>query len=88
MEWGSVAILVAQVVVAVVSYLTVYRHRVIYSISTEVLALSTGDPTDPYLPGPGHINEKLRSSKYTVLQVVERFDKSGLVIVLGQIKKQ
>ncbi len=86
MVWISVGILIVQIAVAVVSYLTLHRHRVIYGIKTAVLRMPGGTPMDVHALKIEHINKELISGKYTVLQLVERLDKD-LEIILGQIKK-
>jgi len=86
MIWPSVGILVAQIVIAVVTYFTAHRHRVIYGIKTAVLRMPHGTPTDVYALQTDHINKELESGKYTILQVVERAADQDLEIILGQIK--
>ncbi|MBL7166333.1 MAG: hypothetical protein ISS55_07610 [Dehalococcoidales bacterium] len=85
MVWISVGALVIQIIIAVVSYFTIYRHRVIYGIKTEVLRMPKGtkDDIDANLD---HINNQLTCGKYTILQFAKRID-SDLEVVLGRIKK-
>ena len=87
MEWISAVILAAQVIVAIVSYLTLYRHRVVYGLSTAILRLPTGSRDDVQALKTEHIDDNLRTSKYTVLQIVQRPNIGELEIILGQIKK-
>ena len=87
MEWISAGILAAQIIIAVVSYLTLHRHRVVYGLSTAVLRLPKGSRDDVNALQTKHIDDKLRSAKYTVLQIVERPVDGDLEIILGQIKK-
>lgn len=90
MVWISVGILIVQIIIAVVSYFTLYRHRVIYGLSTAVLRMPRGAPGSPGEVGvleTEHIDRKLRSGKYTVLQIVERHVDKDLEIILGRIKK-
>ena len=87
MEWISAGILAAQIIIAVVSYLTLHRHRVVYGLSTAVLRLPRGSRDDVHALQTEHIDDKLRSAKYTVLQIVERPVDGDLEIILGQIKK-
>ena len=87
MEWISAGILAAQIIIAVVSYLTLHRHRVVYGLSTAVLRLPKGSRDDVHALQTEHIDDKLRSAKYTVLQIVERPVDGDLEIILGQIKK-
>jgi len=88
MLWISVGILIIQIIVALVSYLTVYRHRAIYGLKTAVLRMPHGTEIDGYvgLLNTDHIDRELIGGKYTVLQMVERVDKD-LEIILGRIKK-
>lgn len=79
-------ILAAQIAIAVISYFKVYRHRVIYSLSTAVLRMPDGTASDTNALDTEHINKKLGSGKYTVLQVVERTVDHDMEIILGQIK--
>jgi len=79
-----------QIVVAAISYLTLYRHRVVCSIRTAKLIMPHGAPGSPgeaMALKTEHIDEKLASGKYTVLQIVERDADKDLEIILGQIKK-
>ena len=87
MEWISAGILAAQIIIAVVCYLTLHRHRVVYGLSTAVLRLPRGSRDDVHALQTEHIDDKLRSAKYTVLQIVERPVDGDLEIILGQIKK-
>ncbi len=86
MVWISVCILVVQIVVALVSYFTLHRHRVVYGIKTAVLRMPSGTVSDVSALKTEHINNELKSGKYTILQLAERFDKD-FEIILGQIKK-
>ena len=83
----SIGILVAQIVIAVVSYLTLHRHRVVYSIKTAVLRMPHGTSSDAYALQTDHIDKELRSGKSTILQIVERDADKDLEIILGRIKK-
>lgn len=87
MEWISAGILAAQIIIAVVSYLTLHRRRVVYGLGTAVLRLPKGSRDDIYALQTEHIDDKLRSAKYTVLQIVERPADGDLEIILGQIRK-
>ena len=87
MEWISAGILAVQIIIAVVSYLTLHRHRVVYGLSTAVLRLPKGSGDDVHALQTEHIDDKLRSAKYTILQIVERPADGDLEIILGQIKK-
>lgn len=88
MIWVSVGILVVQVIVAVISYLTIYRHRVVYGIKTTVLRMPHGTQWDIQALKTEHIDKELQSGKYTVLQIIERDADKDLEIILGQIKKE
>jgi len=81
----NIAILIGNGTIALLSYFRIYRHRVIYSIDTEVLRMPTGTEADRHFSTES-INERLRAGEYTVLQLVERRDKD-LEIILGQIKE-
>ena len=89
MVWISVGILIVQIAVAVISYFTLHRHRVIYGIKTAVLRMPHGTPSDAYagVLQTDHIDKELRCGKYTILQIVERDADKDLEIILGQIKK-
>jgi len=87
MEWISAVILVVQAVILLVSYLKLYRHRVVYGLSTAVLRLPRGTSDDIHALQTEHINDELGSGKYTVLSVVQRPLDGDLEIILGQIKK-
>ena len=87
MEWISAGILSAQIIIAVISYLTLHRHRVVCGLSIAVLRLPKGSRDDVHAFQTEHIDDKLRSAKYTVLQIVERAADGDLEIILGQIKK-
>ena len=71
MIWISVGILAAQAIIAAVSYFTIHGHRVIYGISTAVLGMPKGSSNDVQALRTEHIDAKLKSGKYTVLQIVE-----------------
>ena len=73
--------------VALVSYLTIHRHRVVYSLSTAVLRPPEGSRDDVHAFQTEHIDKKLRSGKYNVLQILQRPDGRDFEIILGQIKK-
>jgi len=80
------AILICQIVVALVSYYTIYRHRVIYALKTAVLRMPReGLERCPVLD-TRHIDQELRTGKYTIIQIVKRED-GDLEVILGQIKK-
>ena len=87
MLWISIGILIVQIVIAVVSYLTLHRHRAIYGIKTAVLRMPHGTPSDAYALRTDHIDKELGSGKYTILQIVERAADKDLEIILGQLKK-
>ncbi len=87
MLWASVGLLVIQIIIAVVSYFTLYRHRAIYAIKTAVLRMPHGTSSDAYAFETEHIDEQLRDGKFTILQIVERDADKDLEIILGQIKK-
>ena len=87
MIWVSVLLLVAQIVIAIVSYLTIYRHRVVYGIKTMVYRMPHGTQLDKYAQNTEHIDTVLKEGKYTILQIIERDSDKDLEIVLGQIKK-
>lgn len=87
MVWISIGILVVQVIVAVVSYCTLHRHRVVYGMSTAVLRMPKGSLDDVHALETGYIDDKLKSGKYTGLQIVERHADKNLEIILGRIKK-
>ncbi|MBA7649784.1 hypothetical protein ES703_57582 [subsurface metagenome] len=87
MIWVSIGILVAQLIIAIVTYLTIHRHRSIFSIKTAVLRMPQGTHDDIYALNTEHINTALRDGKYTVLQIVERYADKDLEIIMGQIKK-
>jgi hypothetical protein len=83
----TIAALVAQIIIAVVSYFTIYRHRSIYSIKTAVLRMPHGIDSDRHALETDQIDKMLESGKYTILQIVERAADKDLEIVMGQIKK-
>jgi hypothetical protein len=87
MVWISVGILAVQILVAVVSYFTVYRHRAVYGIKTAVLRMPQGTKNDVYALRTEHIDKELEGGKYTILQIVERYADKDLEIILGRIKK-
>ena len=87
MVWASVGLLVVQIIVAVVSYLTLHRHRAVYGIKTAVLRMPRGTKNDIYALRTEHIDKQLRGGKYTILQIVERYADKDLEIIFGQIKK-
>ena len=87
MIWVSVGILVVQIIVAVVAYLTIYRHRSIYGIKTAVLRMPHGIRNDIYAFDTSHIDEILKGGKYTILQIVERDADKDLEVIMGQIKQ-
>ncbi len=87
MVWASVGLLVVQIIVAVVSYLTLHRHRAVYGIKTAVLRMPSGIKNDIYALRTEHIDKQLRGGKYTILQIVERYADKDLEIIFGQIKK-
>ncbi len=86
MLWASVGLLVVQIVVATVSYLTIHRHRAIYGIKTAVLRMPRGTRDDIHALETEHIDNQLRGGRYTILQIVERFADKDLEIIFGQIK--
>ena len=86
MIWVQVGILVCTIITFLVTYFTAYRHRMIYAIDTDVLSAPYGNDSDKYALNTSHINDKLKSGKYTILQIVQRPDKSW-EIIYGQIKK-
>ena len=87
MIWISVGIIVTQIIIAVFSYFKLYRHRAVYSLSTAVLRMPHGSRDDVLAFETKHIDDKLKSGKYTVLQILERQADKDLEIILGQIKK-
>ena len=87
MIWVSIGILVAQVIIAIVTYLKIYRHRSIYGIKTAVLRMPHGTSSDVYALETEHIDKDLRGGKYTILQIVERYADKDLEIIMGQIKQ-
>jgi len=87
MEWISAVVLAVQAIILLVSYLKLYRHRVVYGLSTAVLRLPRGLPDDVHALQTEHINNELGSGKYTVLSVAQRPIDGDLEIILGQIKK-
>ncbi|MFC2007693.1 hypothetical protein ACFLVB_03755, partial [Chloroflexota bacterium] len=87
MIWISVGILIVQIIIAFVAYFTLYRHRVIYSIETDVLRMPKGTESDIHALRKEHINKRLQEGKYTILQIVERNSDKDLEIIYGQIKK-
>lgn len=84
--WISTAMLVAQIIIALVSYFSVHRNRSIYSINTAVLRMPHGTSNDRNALETSHINKMLTEGKYTILHVVQRAD-ADLEIIMGQIKK-
>lgn len=72
MIWISLCVLIVQILVALVSYFTIYRHRVIYGIETVVLRMPHGTRNDEFALRKEHIDERLSSGVFTILQVVER----------------
>jgi len=86
MIWVSLCILIVQIIVAVVSYFTIYRHRVVFGITTAVLRMPHGTHGDEYALRTEHINKLLASGNYTVLQVIEREADKDLELILGKIK--
>ena len=86
MIWIQAGILVVTAIIGLVTYLTAHRHRVIYGISTDVLRMPHGDLSDRFALETKHINKKLKSGEYTILQIVERPDDEW-EIIYGRIKK-
>lgn len=86
MIWVSVCILIVQIIIALVSYFTIYRHRVVFGITTAVLRMPHGTRSDEYALRTEHINKLLASGNYTVLQVIEREVDKVLELILGKIK--
>ncbi|MFH1639294.1 MAG: hypothetical protein ABIB93_03155 [Chloroflexota bacterium] len=87
MIWVEVGILIAQIITAVVSYFTIYRHRAVYSIKTAVLRMPHGTSLDRDALETSHIDKLLKEGKFTILQIVERNADKDLEIIMGQIKK-
>lgn len=91
MEWLptliSGFILVVNIIVAIVAYKTVYRHRVIYSIKTKILRIPKGTIDDKHAYDTTQIDSELKKGIYTILGIVERPIDKELQIFLGQIKK-
>jgi hypothetical protein len=89
-SWTSISIsagiLLVQIVVALISYFTIHRHRAVYGMKTSVLRMPHGDALDIHALNTEHIDKFLKDGKYTVLQIVERSDKD-LEIILGQTRK-
>lgn len=86
MIWVSIIVLIVQVVIALVSYFTIHRHRTIYGIKTAVLRMPHDRDPDGHALETEHINDILNSGKYTVLQIVERDADNDLEIIMGQLK--
>lgn len=86
MIWVSMAILIAQIVIAIVSYFTVYRHRSIYAIKTKVFRLPKGNKFDTETLRTEDIDNILKDGKYTVLYFAVRDDRD-LQVILGKIKE-
>ena len=84
MIWVSISILIVQIIIAVVSYFTIYRHRVVFGITTEVLRMPHGGRDDEHALQTQQINQLLASGDYTVLQVVERQADKDLELILGR----
>ena len=87
MIWVQAGMLVATIIIALTTYLTAYRHRVIYAIDTDVLRTPRGNIDDKNALDTNNINKKLRSGAYTILQIVERPDHEW-EIIYGQIKEK
>jgi len=81
----QVVILIVNLIIVGLGYFKIYRHRVIYGINTEVLRMPRGTKSDMDITTE-HINKRLGTGEYTVLQIVERPDKD-LEVILGQIKR-
>jgi len=81
----QLVILIANLIIVGLGYFKIYRHRVIYGINTEVLRMPRGNESDKSITTE-HINERLETGEYTVLQIVERPDKE-LEVILGQLKR-
>ena len=82
MEWVSAIFLGAQIIILVIGYFKLYRHRVIYGIDTDVLRM-------PHSGGgleKNHINDKLKNGAYTILQIVQRPD-HDVEIIYGQLRE-
>jgi len=86
MIWVSISVLVVQIIVALVSYFTIHRHRVVFGITTAVLRMPHGNRSDEDALRTQHINKLLASGNYTVLYVVEREADKDLELILGKIK--
>ena len=91
MEWLptliSSLILLANVIIAITTYKTIYRHRVIYGVKTEVLRMPKGTDDDINALNTTNIDKKLQSGNYTILGIVERNADKDLEMILGLIKR-
>ena len=90
MEGVQIGILIVQVVLVLltaVAYFTIYRHRVVYAIETDVLRAPHGTPMDRFALEKDHINKRLKKGEYTILQVIQRPD-GDWEIIYGQIKSK
>ena len=87
MIWIEAGILVVTAIIGLVTYLTAYRHRVVYAIETDVLRMPHGEALDRHAVNKENINNRLKSGEYTILQIVERPDKD-LEIIYGLIKRR
>ena len=63
MQWIQAGILTAQIIIAVVSYLTLHCYRVVQGLSTAVLRLPKGSRDDIHALQTEHIDHKFRSAK-------------------------
>ena len=90
MEWLpvgiSILILVFNIIVAIITYRTVYRHRVVFGIKTECLRMPNGTRAD-MKDYTTVINDILNSGNYTILGMVERSSDKDMEIIFGQIKE-
>lgn len=87
--WIQIAILIIQVVIAIISYFKIYRHRVVYGIKRYSFHPPTFEP--PYSAVEtekeiSQVNEELVSGKYTILQMVARTE-CDIEVYLGQLRK-
>jgi len=55
-------------------------------MATPALRMPKGSLDDVHALETGHIDDKLKSGKYTVLQIIERHADKDLEIILGRIK--
>ena len=74
---------------AILSYLRIHRHRVIYSIKRYGLRLPSFEPSYPESETEKKIREidkELVSGRYTIIQIVPR-NEYEVEVYLGQVKQ-